>query len=168
MPRLGRRNALKLVSGSFALASLPWSRVTAAATPNGELTFSDGTLSLSFDKALRCSVGLRDRSLTPFDSSEALLLETGALEDFRLASNDAQDVQLPGHDQARRHVVTGNSRNGVEKRVEVTFFRQLPGFAVLQVHYRNNGPTPLTVIGWRNAAHTLADAPGGFLGFSRA
>jgi alpha-galactosidase len=142
--------------------------VTAAATPNGELTFSDGTLSLSFDKALRCSVGLKDRSLTPFDSSEALLLETGAVEDFRFASNDAQDLRLPGHNQARQHVVTGKSKHGVEKRVEVTFFRQLPGFAVLQVHYRNNGPTPLTVIGWRNAAHTLADAPGGFWSFSGA
>jgi alpha-galactosidase len=52
--------------------------------------------------------------------------------------------------------------------VEVTFFEQLPGLGVLQVHYRNSGTRDLEVAGWRNAAHELPEAPGGFWSFSGA
>ncbi len=167
MLRFGRRNALKLVSGSFALAAVPWTRGQAG-SPNDELTFSDGTLSLSFDKSLRSSVALKDRALTGFQPSEALLLESGVIDHFRFASNDAEDVKHARHGAGRRFIVTGKSKEGVEKRVEVTFFEQFPGFALLQVHYRNNGPAALSVTGWRSAAHELADAPGGFWSFSGA
>jgi alpha-galactosidase len=145
---------------------MPWSRGHAAG--NGELTFSDGTLALSFDKSLRSSVALRGRALTGFQPSDALLLESGAIDSFRFTSNDAGDVNDPRHGKGRMHVVTGKSKEGVEKRVEVTFFEQLPGFALLQVHYRNNGAASLGLTGWRAAAHELADAPGGFWSFSGA
>ena len=168
MPQTGRRNALKLLSGSFALASFPWAKAATSSAAAGDRTAADGTLSLSFDGNLRSRVLLRDKPLTPYQASEALLLGERAIEAFVFASHTHEDFQDPRHGAGRRHVITGKSAEGVEKRVEVVFFGQIPGLAVLQVRYRNNGPAALDVTGWRNAAHELADAPGGFWSFSGA
>ena len=171
MPHSGRRNALKFLSGSFALASFPWADA-ASEPPAGSKTAADGTLALLFDGSLRTRVVFQGKPLTPYQGSEVLLLKDRVVDTFRFASHTHED--LPGmgpHGPARRHVITGNSAEGIEKRVEVTFFEQFPGLAVLQVHYRYKGATgntPLEVIGWRNAAHELADAPGGFWSFSGA
>ena len=135
----------------------------------GDRTAADGTLALLFDGSLRTRVLLRGKPLTPFQPSEALLLDGPGDRCLRFRRPHAhEDLKDPRHGAGRRHVITGRSREGIEKRVEVTFFEQLPGLAVLQVHYRNNGQAALEVAGWRSAAHELADAPGGFWSFSGA
>jgi alpha-galactosidase len=163
----GRRNALKILSGSFALASFPWAERALGAAPAGEAA-ADDTLALLFDSSLRTRVLLRGKPLTPFQASESLLLEKRAIDTFASTGHTHEDFKDPRHGAGRRHVITGKSAEGIEKRVEVTFFEQLPGLAVLQVHYRNSGPQALELAGWRNAAHELADAPGGFWSFSGA
>jgi len=168
MPQTGRRNALKLLSGSFALASFPWGARAAQAGAAADKTAADSTLALSFDGTLRTRVLLRGKALTPFQTSECLLLADRAIGAFAFGSDTHEDFKDPRHGPARRHLITGASKDSIEKRVEVTFFEQFPGLGVLQVHYRNNGKTPLEVTGWRNAAHELADAPGGFWSFSGA
>jgi alpha-galactosidase len=167
MPQTGRRNALKLLSGSFALASFPWAEGALGAAPAGE-TAADGTLALLFDGLLRTRVLLRGQPLTSYQASEALLLGKRAIDAFAFSGHTHEDLKDPRHGAGRRHVITGKSAEGIEKRVEVTFFEQLPGLAVLQVHYRNSGSQALEVTGWRNAAHELSDAPGGFWSFSGA
>src|SRR5689334_10556341 len=167
MPHTGRRNALKLLSGSFALASFPWAQGAPGTAAAGE-TAADDTLALLFDGSLRTRVLLRGKPLTPFQPSEALLLEKRAIDSFAFAGHSHEDLQDPRHGTGRRHLVTGKSADGIEKRVEVTFFEQFPGLAVVQVHYRNSGSKPLEIAGWRNLAHELADAPGGFWSFSGA
>ena len=168
MPQTGRRNALKLLSGSFALASFPWAQGAVSAAGSGDRTAADGTLALSFDGTLRTRVFLRGKPLTSYQASEALLLSDRVIDAFAFVSHTHEDLKDPRHGAARRHVITGKSEDGIEKRVEVTFFEQLPGLGVLQVHYRNNGQATLDVAGWRNAAHELAEAPGGFWSFSGA
>jgi hypothetical protein len=54
------------------------------------------------------------------------------------------------------------------KEVRIDFFDRYPGFALLQVAWRNGGTQALEIKGWRNAAHELANAPGGFWSFSGA
>ena len=168
MPQSGRRNALKLLSGSFALASFPWSREAEAAAGSGKTTAADGILALSFDGNLRTRVLFRGKPLTAYQASEALLLEARVIDAFAFVSHTHEDFKDPGHGAGRRHVITGRSADGVEKRVEVAFFEQFPGLGILQVHYRNNGQAQLDVAGWRSAAHELAEAPGGFWSFSGA
>ena len=168
MPQTGRRNALKLLSGSFALASFPWAQGAGSATGAGKQTVADGTLALSFDGNLHSRVLLRDKPLTPYQASETLRVGDRTIDAFVFASHTHEDFQDPRHGVGRRHVITGKSAEGIEKRVEVSFFGQIPGLAVLQVQYRNNGRAALDVTGWRNVAHELADAPGGFWSFSGA
>jgi alpha-galactosidase len=168
MPQTGRRNALKLLSGSFALASFPWAQAATSGADPVAKTAADGTLALSFDGNLRTRVLLKGKALTPFQASEALLLKNGAISAFAATGHTHEDLKDARHGAGRRHVLTGLSEEGIEKRVEVTFFEQSPGLAVLQVHYRNNGKAALEVTGWRNGAHELADAPGGFWSFSGA
>ena len=168
MPQTGRRNALKLLSGSFALASFPWAGSAGAAAKLGDRNASDGTLALSFDGNLRTRVFFRGKPLTAYEASEALLLETRVIDAFAFVGHAHEDFKDPRHGAARRHVITGKSPDGIEKRVEVAFFEQFPGLGILQVHYRNNGQAPLNVAGWRSSAHELADAPGGFWSFSGA
>jgi alpha-galactosidase len=168
MPQTGRRNALKLLSGSFALASFPWAE---AASPGGEAgarRADDGTLALLFDGTLRTRVLLRGHPVTPYKASEALLLGDRAVEAFTFATHTHQDLDDPRHGAGRRHVITGQSREGIEKRVEVTFFQRLPGLAVVQVQYRNASATSVEAVGWRNGAHELSNSPGGFWSFSGA
>jgi alpha-galactosidase len=168
MPQTGRRNALKILSGSFALASFHWAQGAVSSAVTGDTTAADGTLALSFDGTLRTRVFLRGRPLTTYQASEALLLSDRVIDAFTFVSHTHEDFKDPRHGAARRHVVTGTSKDGIGKRVELTFFEQLPGLGVLQVHYRNNGQASLDVVGWRNAAHELAEAPGGFWSFSGA
>jgi len=169
MPQTGRRTALKLLSGGFALASFPWAHgAETGALTSGDLTAADGTLALLFDGQLRSRVLLRGKAITAFHASEALLLESRAIDAFTFTSQAHQDFDDARHGAARRHSLMGKSKEGVEKQVDVTFFKRFPGLAVLQVHYRNNGAKPLKLAGWRNAAHELADAPGGFWSFSGA
>ena len=163
----GRRNALKLFSGGFVLASFPW-ELASAATPGAAQAIDDGTLGLLFDGAMRTRVIWRGQPLTAFDASESLLLKGDRVPSFTYAKHVPSMVDDPRHGKGARHVITGTSKDGIEKSVDVTFFQQFPGLAVLQVHYRNTGANPLDVTGWRNAAHELADAPGGFWSFSGA
>jgi alpha-galactosidase len=168
MPQTGRRNALKLLSGSFALASFPWADAASPGAGTGASSAADGTLSLLFDGALRTRVLFRGNPLTPYQASEALLLRDRTVEAFAFGAHSHDDLADPRHGAGRRHVITGKSRDGIEKKVEVTFFQRFPGLAVMQVYYRNAGSAAVEVAGWRNGAHELSDAPGGFWSFSGA
>jgi alpha-galactosidase len=168
MPQTGRRNALKLLSGGFALASFPWARAASEAGSAGDKTAADGTLALLFDGSLRTQVLFRGKPLTPFQASEALLLKDRAVDAFFFSGHTHEDLKDSRHGAGRRHVIAGKSTDGIRKNVEVTFFERLPGLAVMQVHYVNDSPAALEVIGWRSAAHELTDAPGGFWSFSGA
>ena len=168
MPQTGRRNALKLLSGGFALASFPWAQAASEAVSAGDKTVADGTLALLFDGSLRTQVLFRGKPLTPFQASEALLLKDRAVDAFFFSEHTHADITDLRHGAGRRHVIAGKSTDGIRKNVEVTFFERLPGLAVMQVHYVNDSPAALEVVGWRNAAHELADAPGGFWSFSGA
>jgi alpha-galactosidase len=162
-----------LLSGGFALASFPWELARGTAGPDRERTAADGTLALLFDGSLHTRVLFRNEPLTPFQPSEVLLLADRAVDTFVFSSHTHEDLKgsdasRSRHGAGRRHVITGESAEGVEKKVEVTFFEQFPGLAQLRVHYRNKGKAALDVVGWRNAAHELADSPGGFWTFSGA
>jgi alpha-galactosidase len=168
MPQPGRRNALKLLSGSFALASFPWARAASEAGSAGDKTAADGTLALLFDGSLRTQVLFRGKPLTPYQTSEALLLKDREVEAFSFSEHTHEDIKDSRHGAGRRHVIAGKSTDGIRKKVEVTFFERLPGLAIMQVQYVNDSPAALDVIGWRNAAHELTDTPGGFWSFSGA
>ena len=63
--------------------------------------------------------------------------------------------------RGRRHVVTGKSKDGVLGEARGSHsFQHLPGLAIMQVHYRNQGQASFDVSGWRSGAHELEDAAG--------
>ena len=101
MPQIGRRNALKLLSGSFVLASFPWTE-TASGEGSSDKSAADGTLALLFDGSLRTQVLFRGRALTPFQSSEALLLGERRLEAVPFTGNSHEDLKDPRHGSGRR------------------------------------------------------------------
>src|SRR5262245_31611142 len=107
MPQTGRRNALKLLSGSFALASFPWAQ--AADSASNDSTAADGTLALLFDGALKTRVLFRGKPLTPFQASESLLLKDGALDEFVFAGHTQDAFKDARHGAGSRHVITGKS-----------------------------------------------------------
>ena len=178
MPSMGRRTVLKLVAGSVA-GGVAWAVLPAAlATPRGvgaglagattgDAVAADASLAIAFDRKLHTSVVAHGKPLTPFQPSESLLLASGAIEDFAITGHKDRPVDDPHHGRGHQSVTTGRA-GAIEKEVAVTFYDALPGMAVLQVRYRNLGDTALEVAGWRNAAHELADAPGGFWSFSGA
>ncbi|RYG14363.1 MAG: alpha-galactosidase [Burkholderiales bacterium] len=173
MPPIGRRTVLKLVAGSVAggaaWATLPWAQSAPLRGSKGAVAVAqDPALSISFDRRLHTAIAHKGKALTPYQASESLLLGDTALEDFALTGQQESPLQDARHGAGRQLVVTGRSESGVEKQVAVSFFDSLPGFAVVQTRYRNQGAAPLKVTGWRNGAHELADTAGGFWSFSGA
>ena len=174
MPPIGRRDLLKLATGGLAAATLPWAtlawgRASAGArlaADAGRAVVQDGVLAIAFDADLRTRLAREGRLATDWSASESLLLAQGEVERFAFRDLQAAAVRDGRHGPGRRSVVRGRSAEGVEKEVAVTFFDAYPGLAILQTRYRNGGSAPLAVRGWRNAAHALADAPGGFWSFS--
>lgn len=171
MPPIARRTVLKLVAGSVAggvaWATLPWAR---SATPGkgAAAVVQDSVLSIAFDRRLHTSLAYQGKPLTAYHASESLRLADGEAEDFALAGQQRLAIDDPRHGAGHRLIVTGRSDRGIEKQVAVTFFDALPGLAVLQTRYRNQGSAALEIAGWRNSAYELADAPGGFWSFSGA
>lgn len=168
MSKLGRRTALKLVSGSVAWASIPWAQGATNTDANARAVANDKQLSIAFDQQMRTRLIVRGETLTRYESSECLLTKAGVLDAFELTTNSAEAVNDPAQGSGRRHTLTGRSADGIEKTVAVSFFDRHPGVAILQVTYRNTAPARLTISGWRNAAHELPDGPGGCWSFSGA
>jgi alpha-galactosidase len=170
MPRLGRRTVLKLASAGAACAALPWASQAAetAGAEAGRAVADDGVLEIAFDGQLSTRLSAKGRPITQFDPSESLLLENGEADTFAFRDHRIEALRDPRHGAGQRHRVRGRTDAGLEKTVEATFFARYPGMAIVQVRYRNGGAQPLAVRGWRNAAHELADAPGGFWSFSGA
>ncbi|RXR07374.1 glycoside hydrolase family 36 protein [Pseudoxanthomonas composti] len=177
MPPIGRRSVLKYfagsVAGGVAWSAAPWARAAAPAqgsTASDKPVVGDALLSLAFDRRMHTRVSMQGKALTGYQPSEILLLADGTeLADFALTGQDAHALDDPRHGRGRQTVFHGRAaKAGVEKQVAVSQFDALPGLALLQVRYRNLGDAALTLAGWRNAAHALDDAPGGFWSFSGA
>ena len=166
-----RRTLLKLVSGSAAYAAaLPLVQAASPTTATATRAVAhDSLLSIEFDAGLHSRISARGEAITGFDASEALLLADGReLQDFAFVDERIARVRDDRHGPGRRHTLRGRSADGVEKTVVLTFHERHPGMAVLQTQYRNASDAPLEVAGWRNAAHTMADAGDGFWSFSGA
>ena len=174
MRPIGRRTVLKLVAGSVAGGAawlmlpkaLAASRSGTANVAGGPgATAGDAVLAIAFDRRLHTRLVVRGKPLTPWQPSESLLLADGAVDDFVITGHRERPIADARHGNGHQAIVTGRSGQ-LEKEVALTFFDDLPGFAVLQTRYRNLGSTAVQVAGWRNAAHELAEAPGGFWSFS--
>ncbi len=168
MSKLGRRTALKLVSGSVAWAAIPWAQGATNPGTTARVVANDKLLSIAFDQTLRTSIAARGQAITGYESSECLLLKEGVLDAFDLTDHGSEALNDPAQGVGRRHTLKGRSAEGIEKIVTVTFFNKHPGVAIIQATYRNAGTQRLAITGWRNAAHELADAPDGFWSFSGA
>ncbi|MGN6705795.1 MAG: glycoside hydrolase family 36 protein [Rhodanobacter sp.] len=174
MRPIGRRTVLKLVAGSVA-GGAAWLMLPKALAASGlghagadggtGATVGDAVLAIAFDRRLHTRLLVRGEPLTPWQPSESLRLADGAVEDFAIIGHRELPVADARHGSGHQAIVSGRSGH-LEKEVALTFFDALPGFAVLQTRYRNLGDAPLQVAGWRNAAHELAEAPGGFWSFS--
>ncbi|MET0288297.1 MAG: glycoside hydrolase family 36 protein [Pseudoxanthomonas sp.] len=175
MPPIGRRSVLKYfagsVAGGVAWSAAPWARAaTDHATKADKPVVADGVLSIAFDQTMQTRISMKGKALTGYQPSETLLLADGTeLADFTLTGQESHALDDARHGRGRQTVFSGRAaKAGVEKQVAISQFDALPGLALLQVRYRNQGEAALAVAGWRNAAHAMADAPGGFWSFSGA
>ena len=175
MPPIGRRTVLKLVAGSLAggaaWAALPWAQ--SAALKGGKraaATVQDRALTIAFDTRLHTALASGGKALTPFQASESLLLADGAVEDFALDQSartrglrrSAPRAGPPAH--RHRPILAWHREAG---RGEFLRPPARHGRVADPLPQRRQ-PAALEVAGWRNAAHELADAPGGFWSFSGA
>lgn len=164
---VSRRNFVtQLLAGVSALGWAPRARAWTA-TQHGAL-LSDGTLSLEFDSTMRSRIGYRGVSLTAFEAGESLRLAGGTLiDDFTLSRRRDQRVRGP-HGPGRQTELHGSASGAIERHVSVTLFDRYPGFALIEIAYRNLGSQPLAVAGWRAATHNLVAHPRGAWSYSGA
>jgi alpha-galactosidase len=118
---------------------------------------------LEFDEMLRSRVvatsGGAEVAAGPFSASESLGTARGEVAEFRFEGEDEQpvcDVMGAG----RRHRLTGRAGD-VGKTVEVTFYDDFPGVAVVQAAYTNHGRAEIRIRSWTNGRYSVAATPGG-------
>jgi hypothetical protein len=171
MANMKRRTVLKVALGGAGVAAFPvlTGGAGAAATPNREshlVGLGDTSITVEFDDKLRSRVALEDTNVTRFDAGEVLLLGDRTIDAFTYRGHQTRETWDVRHGAAVRVTLQGDSADGVRKTVELTSFRRLAGMIVMKVTYTNLSHAALNVTGWRNGAHELLDAPGGFYTFS--
>ena len=153
--RLARRTFLQWLPGAALGTSATLGALPARAAEPGLPRLADGAIAVEFDARLHSRVSRDGLALTGFAPSEFVQLADGrAIRDFRLVSAHTADVDDP-QGRGRQLVVQGVSAEGLHKTVAVTLFDACPGFAVVEVAYRNDGAGALALKGWTNAAHRL-------------
>ena len=167
-PVARRRTVLKLLAGSIAGAGLSKfeSGVALAAEPQAQV--GDASMALEFDASLHSRVVARQGSaatyLTDFEPSETLKLSDGRNVDrFPLFDKRSEPVDN-AHGRGMRHVLRGRN-DAIEKWIGITLYDRLPGFALLNIAYRNTGTEALQIAGWINGAHVLKPSTDGTLDY---
>jgi hypothetical protein len=172
MADMKRRTVLKVALGGAGLAAFPvltGGAGSAAAAPSRGpdlVGVGDTSITVEFDDKLRSRVALKGTNVTRFDAGEALLLGNGTIDTFAYRGHQTRETWHPQHGAGVRVTIQGDSAEGVRKTVELTSFERLAGMVVMKVTYTNLSGAVLNLTGWRNGAHELLDAPGGFYTFS--
>jgi alpha-galactosidase len=147
---LARRTFLQWLPGA-ALGTPALAGAAGPAAPR----IADAAIAIEFDARLHSRVSRAGLALTDFGASESVQLADGrAIRDFRLASAHTAQVDDP-QGRGRQLVVLGVSAEGLEKTVAVTLFDACPGFAIVEVAYRNGGAQALALKSWTSVGHRL-------------
>jgi alpha-galactosidase len=162
---LARRTFVQWLPVAALGPSAALAATAARATARVPLRLADAAITIEFDDRLHCRVSRGALALTDFGPSEFVQLADGrTIRDFRASAAHVAEVDDP-QGRGRQLVVQGASPEGLEKTVAVTLFDACPGFAIVEVTYRNAGTRTLAFKGWTNAAHRLkprASAHDGF------
>jgi alpha-galactosidase len=146
-----------------ALARPAWASAAGKA-PGPLAELGDGSILLQFGAQMETRIagfqGGQAQWLTPLGASDYLTLaDARAVQRFDLHQRLAEKI-TGIHGDGSRLTVTGRSADGIEKTVQVSLYRQHPGFALVQVSYRNASSGSLSIRSWTNGALTLlAQAP---------
>src|SRR5207237_7901434 len=147
-----------LMTGAAALAAARPAPLLAAA-PSG-VAIGDGTIALVFDAGMRLRVDFAGQPLTAPGGGGALRLVGGAtLDRFLLLDHTAA---------GSRHTLRATASGQVEQTTVVSFDPAYPGVAVIETRYRNTGPAPVAVAGWRAATFDVLPHPDGAWTFAGA
>lgn len=144
------------------LTALVSALATAASWAAPRLVETSGRgIRIDFDEAMRTRVmaveGNGAMVLAEFAHSEYVLTPSGPLQEFRLVRSRRATAQGP-FGRGRRWVLEG-AAPALRKTVEVSFFDEFPGMAVLQVTYTNAGAQDLQLSGWVSHDYSIAAQP---------
>lgn len=132
----------------------------------------DTAMAIEFDARLDsrviCRLSPPEVALTDFAPSEWVQLAGGGRIDQFVFIDHSQHPLRDAHGAGVQHVIRGQSREGLEKTVELSFYERYPGFALQTVRYRNAGPAAIEIARWTSSSHTLTATGAGFWSFSGA
>ena len=162
-----RRTMLKSLMASGAMIAGPTLGGKAwAAAPKGA-RISDGTLTIDFDAAMQSRVSYRGTPVTSTAPAAMLQTESGAVDRFLLLDHDRMPAKGP-HGRGSQHRIRATAGGKVELDLRVSLFDRYPGLALYEARFRNTGPEPIAVTGWRLATHDLLVKPEGAWTFAGA
>jgi alpha-galactosidase len=165
-PNPRRRSVLKLMAGSVAGAGLNGIGAKFAGAAPAWVSVADAMIVLEFDSSLRSRIVAQQGNvpLTDFDASETVRVDGKHLDDFVFVDRRSQGLQ-DAHGRGTRHLLRGRSGEQIEKQVSVCLYDRFPGFAIMQVAYRNVGRQTVRLEDWANSAHVLKPAVDGALDY---
>jgi alpha-galactosidase len=168
-PSARRRTVLKLLASSIAGVGLSGVRTDFVDAADAPSPVGDAAMSVELDSSLHSRVRLRNggssRPLTDFEPSETLKLADGRhIDRFHFLDQGSESVDGM-HGRGTRHLVRGLAGEGIEKQIGIVFHERFPGFALLNVTYRNVGAARVRIEGWTNGAHVLKPNADGALDY---
>lgn len=127
----------------------------------GQISSPD--LRIDFDYYLHSCVdatfGGKDTPIGLYSASETVTGKDQVWRDFALLSHKTERVEDAIGKGQRLTLVGGVTP--LQKTVSVTIYDDFPSMAIFDVEYRNTGPRPLEIRGWRNNSY-LIEAEHGF------
>ena len=152
-----RRAFLQVMSGlAVGTPSLMFSAQAAAIRNGKPASIGDAAMRIDFDEQMRtsitCTIAAITTPMTHGDASEYLELADGKrIDAYKLAQVEAKEID-DVHGAGKCLVLTGLSREGIEKIVQVRLYQRYPGFALYNVSYRNTSALPIDIKSWSNGA----------------
>ncbi|WP_136161244.1 glycoside hydrolase family 36 protein [Sphingomonas flavalba] len=167
--RLTRRGALSRLLASGAAVTVGAGPLRAMAAEPPLVEAADSVLTIAFDSGMASRLTRAGTVLTGFDAADALWLGGGEIIDrFLLLDHDRAPLPSGPHGPGTRHTLRGVANDRIEKTVTIAFHDRYPGVALIDIRFRNIGKQPLTVAGWRAAAHDLLAHPAGAWSYAGA
>ena len=138
-------------------------------------SIGDASIRIEWDSTLHSRVmhiaGQPTAPITSWGPADYLLREDGQhISRFALRAHHAPRAVEDANGPGTQLTLSGISAEGIEKTIAVTLYARYPGFAVVQVSYRNGSSSILSIHGWTQGDFVLLESPAaaGFWSYSGA
>jgi len=125
---------------------------------NHVLKIENQYLIIEFDDSLyskiTSTIGNKKNVLNDFSATEYLVVNGNKITNFYFKNSESNEIENT-IGKGEEHVITGLSKNGLQKQIAVSIYEKFPTSAFYKVTYTNTGSNKITVNKWVNNSYLI-------------